>query len=110
MKVPVVDLPAAAGGAALLEQGGPAVVEVCQAEDFGGSPDEGLGDIVTVPGDYPVPLALRRDPGVGRPPKSSAQTGDAGVLLQQLLQLRKLVALPVVPAAHPKRQALTRSS
>ena len=72
----VVDLPAAAGGAALLEQGGPAVVEVCQAEDFGGSPDEGLGDIVTVPGDYPVPLALRRDPGGGEAAKELGADGD----------------------------------
>ena len=75
------------------------MVEVCQAEDFGGSPDEGLGDIVTVPGDYPVPLALRRDPGGGEAAKELGADGDAGVLLQQLLQLRKLVALPVVPAA-----------
>lgn len=93
-----------------MEQGGPAVVEVCQAEDFGGSPDEGLGDIVTVPGDYPVPLALRRDPGGGEAAKELGADGDAGVLLQQLLQLRKLVALPVVPAAHPQKAGADQKS
>ena len=99
----VVDLPAAAGGAAFLQQGGLAPVEVGQAEDLRRTPEEGLGDVFPVPGDHPAALALRRGAGGGQAPHLLRADGDAGVGFEQFLQLGELVVAAVVPAAHPQQ-------
>ena len=96
----VVDLPAAAGGAALFEQGGLAVVEVAQAQGLGGAAEELLGHVPAVLRDDLAAQALGGTAGRGQAPQLLRADGDAGVLFEQAFVLGQLVGLAVVAAAH----------
>lgn len=102
-KATVVDEPAAAGGAFLLQNGGPTVEELRQAQGLLRSPAVFRRHVPAALHDHPLSLPLGGFPGRGKAPQLLRADGDELVFLRQGLDGRIPLALSVVAAGAAQK-------